>query len=493
MIEQISLKLLDPHPDNPRLELREEVIASIQAQIREHGYHEKHAIIARRTGKRFQTLDGHHRVEAANREELTSIPAWVDDYTDEEAFMQLVLANAQSGLTPLELGQHASKAVTKNGANNGTSIAKYATRVCTKEQTVRDRIHAYEVFKESTHVRGLDHYFRHLVAIHAAPPHLWAKLATRMVEEGWSVAITKAEVKKVQPPEEPKAKPKAKPLITRATLSEWKAMSKEQQADLLNWQGRFRTYNFVDQKGEEVGWARQSHNPVTGCLHNCPYCYAREIGERIYKPEGFEPTLHVDRLNAPYAATVPPMAETNLSYKNVFMCSMADLFGKWVPPEWIEAVLKTVRDNPQWNFLFLTKFPQRMAEFEYPDNAWLGTTIDLQARVANAERAMRKVKAKVKWLSVEPMLDPLRFEDLSTFQWIVIGGASPTAASTGATPEWRPPRRWVWDLTFRAWDAGCRVYHKENLNNELKEFPFGQHKQEPTAPLPVFQYLKVIE
>src|SRR5262249_29341766 len=128
MIEQIPLSLLDPHPDNPRLELREDVIASIQAQIHEHGFQEMHAIIARRVSKRYQPLDGHHRVEAARREDLKTIPAWVGAYTDEEAFMQLALANAQSGLTPLERGCHALKATTKWGKDNGLSVAKYAEK-----------------------------------------------------------------------------------------------------------------------------------------------------------------------------------------------------------------------------------------------------------------------------------------------------------------------------------------------------------------------------
>jgi protein gp37 len=144
-----------------------------------------------------------------------------------------------------------------------------------------------------------------------------------------------------------------------------------------------------------------------------------------------------------------------------------------------------VRDNPQWNFLFLTKFPIRMAEFEYPPNAWLGTTVDLQARVKNAERAMRQVKASVKWLSLEPLIEPLHFDDLSAFQWIVIGGAS---AST-QTPEWRPPRAWVWDLTMRARAAGCLVYHKTNLaEHRLKEFP-SCPEAEPTEAPEALRYL----
>jgi protein gp37/ParB-like chromosome segregation protein Spo0J len=490
----IRIDLLDAHPDNPRLELREDVIASIQAQIHQHGYQEMHAIIARRLGKRYQILDGHHRVDAASREGLKTIPAWVGEYTDEEAFMQLALANAQSGLTPLELGRHAFQATTKYGANGGRSIAKYAEeRGHAKEDTVREQIWAWEVFDESRNVPGLEKKFIHLVIIHRAPREHWGELAERMVDEGWTVELTKAAVKKLQPPKLPKIKPK--PLVTKVTLFQWKEMSKEQRIDVMNWRERFGTHLFEEEQRVEE-YARQRHDPLTGCGHNCPYCYARDIAEKTYD-EGFEPTLHMDRLNAPYTMPVPAIAATDLSYRNVSMCSMSDLFGDWVPTEWINAVLETVRENPQWNFLFLTRFPIRMAEFgEYPDNAWMGTSVDWQVRIANAERAMRKVRAKVKWLAAEPLLEPLRFEDLSVFQWIVIGGASPTASSTGPTPEWKPPRRWVWDLTEQGWDAKCKVYHKKTLNNErIKQFP-GDPKPlqvEPTAAPPVFQYLKVIE
>ncbi len=119
--------------------------------------------------------------------------------------------------------------------------------------------------------------------------------------------------------------------------------------------GQRPTFN---QTNENVDWAKWTWNPVTGCLHNCGYCYARDIAERRmgdYKAIGFTPHFHQDRLLAPQYTKVPAKAETDIGYRNVFVCSMADLFGKWVPQEWIDAVLEEVRAAPQWNFLFLTK------------------------------------------------------------------------------------------------------------------------------------------
>jgi protein gp37 len=242
------------------------------------------------------------------------------------------------------------------------------------------------------------------------------------------------------------------------------------------------TMNF--QTTASIQWARWSWNPVTGCLHNCPYCYARDMAERFYAPK-FSPALWAGRLDAPHNVKVPDGAEADIGLRNIFTCSMADLFGRWVPAEWVEAVLDTVRAAPQWNFLFLTKFPIRMAEFNFPDNAWVGTTVDCQARVANAEKAFRKVKAGIKWLSCEPLIEPLKFADLSAFQWIVLGGSS---AST-QTPEWHPPRAWVYDLERAARKAGCKVYEKENLFRLVTEYPGVESPPTPKQAPESLRYL----
>jgi len=253
------------------------------------------------------------------------------------------------------------------------------------------------------------------------------------------------------------------------TLDEWQALGGDDRATALSYHGQ---HKFNAQDGSEerdaqsIEWAQWSWNPVTGCRHNCPYCYARDIAHRFY-PMKFEPALWYKRLTAPANTPVPAKASTDISFKNVFTCSMADLFGRWVPAEWIHAVLAQVAANKKWNFLFLTKFATRLTEFEFPENAWIGTTVDCQARVKAAEEAFAKVRATVKWLSVEPMIEPLKFQHLDRFNWIVIGGAS----RSSQTPEWRVPIEWWAPLYQQAAELGLSIYLKSNLYERARGYP----------------------
>lgn len=290
----------------------------------------------------------------------------------------------------------------------------------------------------------------------------------------------------------PRKKEKRKPTPTlpeNVTLDQWKELSAADQDRYLHPKASDKKFN--DQAdNENIEWALWSWNPVTGCKHDCPYCYARDLANRYYR-FGFEPALWPERLLAPRNTPFPEeKAAQWMGHKNVFTCSMADLFGRWVPREWIDAVLDAVRDAPQWNFLFLTKFPVRMAEFDFPPNAWVGTTVDCQVRVANAERSFRKVKASVKWLSVEPMIEPLTFTDLAAFSWLVIGGSSQSTK----TPEWHPPDRWVTALKQDAYRAGVRVYEKSNLrsNARVREYPGIEPSEVQQAP-EALRYLPAVE
>lgn len=579
-LQDIALALLDPHPQNPRLIRREDVIDAITVSIQERGFDPAHAIIARPVAGRFQIISGHHRYVVAQKMQLASIPAWVREMDDDTAYMELVRSNAQGELTALERGMHA--------LHSGLTGKAYAAAVGRAQQSVSNEILAARVADAVPHVGyDLSDYFRHLTEIHAAPSWLWPALVTALVKDGGTVEAVRRDVAKLKdaltPPEWADSAKVATAVtagemkvaeigrmtewvervtaaITRggldadkhiATLKErldkerpsrldrvmsicndvvetqiaavmeqrraaaaeqeaqqdrerriasmrsnvsldqWKELDADTQAMLLDVSEIRTSASFNKQDNNAIEWAQWSWNPVTGCLHDCPYCYARDIANSakvaaVY-PNGFAPSLRPAALMAPKNTHVPKEAGADTRYRNVFTCSMADLFGRWVPPEWVNAVLGSVREAPHWNFLFLTKFPKRMAEFDIPENAWMGTTVDLQARVKNAEAAFSKVTAGVRWLSVEPMLEPLRFSRMDLFQWIVIGGAS----RSSKTPDWAPPFEWIADLVKQAREAGTKVYFKTNLlGNRVLELPFDAPiKADPVEAPAVFHYL----
>ena len=229
-----------------------------------------------------------------------------------------------------------------------------------------------------------------------------------------------------------------------------------------------------NQTNDMVDWARWTWNPVTGCEHGCTYCYARDIACRFYA-EKFEPTFHEERLSAPHSTKLPeavkdeedPIHKT--AWRNVFVCSMADLFGNWVPIEWIKDVFIACEQNQNWNYLFLTKNPGRYTRLTFPPTAWVGTTVDTQARVKKAEQAFQKIDASVKWLSCEPMKEHLKFKRLDLFDWVVVGGQSANSIESEFTPD----PSWVSEFVHAAKEAGCAVYMK--LNTFIRPSAFKEY------------------
>ncbi len=162
---------------------------------------------------------------------------------------------------------------------------------------------------------------------------------------------------------------------------------------------------------ETFGEITETWNPVTGCLHFCTYCWARKYARRLAYM-GVEPyRTHLFK---------PAFAEWRLGQKLgkgsfVFVSDMGDMWGEWVPKEWIDKVLKAIRSKPNSKFLFLTKNPKRYYDFQekFTENMMLGATIEtnrdhkLTKAPTPRERyeAMKNLRWRHKAIVIEPILD----------------------------------------------------------------------------------------
>lgn len=267
----------------------------------------------------------------------------------------------------------------------------------------------------------------------------------------------------------------------------------------------------------KIDWCDSTWNPVTGCLHGCEYCYARRKAERFRGlepsengawntiqygkgkerlgvlnsaqvkkckdgkiirapyPFGFTPTLYRYRLND----------YINKKGRNIFVCSMADLFGDWVPDEWIEEVFAACAKAPQHNYLFLTKNPKRYLDLEISgklpknDNMWYGVTITNMKQVEQAYEAVERLPIRVNlFFSIEPLLEDIswhpRWSDMAMNWWMdwVIIGAETGCRKNKVVPE----RKWIKNLVNDCGFMQVSVFMKSSLKDIwgeplIQEFP----------------------
>ena len=240
-----------------------------------------------------------------------------------------------------------------------------------------------------------------------------------------------------------------------------------------------------------IEWCDMTWNPVTGCLHDCPYCYAARIARRFGEkyvttvpamphikrvhngkcyelteacktsyPFGFSPTLHRYRLDEPLRIKKP---------QNIFVCSMADLFGEWVPDEWIKAVFEACAKAPWHRYLFLTKNPKGAWRDGVPilKGAWYGATI---TRNADLERISRLILNGNRYISIEPILEPINLSArpvktaIPFADWVIIG------AETGSKKsKVIPKREWIESIVKECREQEIPVFMKDSLRGIWKE------------------------
>lgn len=256
----------------------------------------------------------------------------------------------------------------------------------------------------------------------------------------------------------------------------------------------------------KIEWCDHTWNPITGCRHECPYCYARrmtarfagdvrlnlmakkdytmapaadggedlyvldtpmlnETGNPLVYPFGFAPTLHRYRMNIPGKLKMG---------NNIFVGAMADIFGMWVPDEWIKEIMDVCRSYPIHNYLFLTKNSER---YELIDSAgmlpadknmWYGSTL-----TKPEDRCFISTAHNTFW-SIEPILAPFHIWEKDEFSpdWIIIG------AETGRQKDKIiPEKEWIEDIVNQCDKEGIPVFMKESLvpivgeDNMKRDFP----------------------
>jgi protein gp37 len=133
---------------------------------------------------------------------------------------------------------------------------------------------------------------------------------------------------------------------------------------------------------------------------------------------------------------------------------MGEIGGPWVPEEWIESVIQVVRECPQHDFMFLTKYPENFLDRKWPDNAWVGATVTNQQDAMDRLPEVRQIRAKVKYISCEPLHGPV-YEQLDGLQWVIVGAQT--------KPDLQPEWWWVKAIMGHAQLANAKVFLKNNL------------------------------
>ena len=274
----------------------------------------------------------------------------------------------------------------------------------------------------------------------------------------------------------------------------------------------------------KIDWCDRSWNPVTGCRYGCEYCYAIDIAHRfgghhimgvepldsfgghnilhgfegIFDvkeplkiktkgksnnwvklvtapfPYGFCPTIYRYRLDQPQHLKQP---------QNIFVGSMCDLFGEWVPDEWIKTVFEACEKAPQHRYLFLTKNPKGIWRDGVPilKDAWYGTTI---TRQADLERISHLILEGNRFISIEPILEPINLSArpvkaaIPFADWVIIG------VETGDRKgKVIPKRDWIENIVCDCRHQGIPVFMKDSLqevwgNTLIQEYPWDGAKKQ---------------
>lgn len=209
----------------------------------------------------------------------------------------------------------------------------------------------------------------------------------------------------------------------------------------------------------KIEWTEQTWNPITGCTKvspGCKHCYAETMAKRLQAmgvpgyENGFKLSLVPERLNQPLQRRKPTM---------YFVNSMSDLFQDGVPESFIDQVMDVISATPQHTYQILTKRSENMRDYFstrlVPDNAWLCVSVEDKKYGKPRIPDLLRIKAKTRFLSVEPLLEDLGRLRLKGIHWVIVGGESGRGAR---------PMREEWAISIR---DQCE---KENVDFFFKQW-----------------------
>jgi protein gp37 len=206
-----------------------------------------------------------------------------------------------------------------------------------------------------------------------------------------------------------------------------------------------------------IEWTDATWNPVTGCSKispGCKFCYAERLAKRLQAMgncryvHGFDVTLHPDQLDLPLRWKQP---------RRIFVNSMSDLFHEAVPEPYIRRVFEVMAVAPWHSFQILTKRASRLADIGlrlvWPPNVWQGVSVE-NAEYLGRILELTTVPARVRFLSLEPLLGPIPNLPLQRVDWVIVGGES--------GPGCRPiERNWVRSIRDQCLRAGVPFFFKQ--------------------------------
>jgi len=210
-------------------------------------------------------------------------------------------------------------------------------------------------------------------------------------------------------------------------------------------------------KTTKIEWTDATWNPSIGCTkksEGCANCYAEKMAKRLqamgvkdYK-DGFKFTVLPHRLEAPLKTKKPT---------KFFVNSMSDLFHEKMPKKFLDAIFEVIEKTPQHTYQILTKRAENMEKYlrnkSIPQNAWIGVTVENQ-RVKSRIDCLRNINAKIRFLSVEPLLEDLGKVNLKDIDWVIVGGES--------GPNARPMQKeWAINIKKQCEEQGSAFFFKQ--------------------------------